>query len=331
MEIRNKVCVSTLAIVLAVACVAGNVWADKEQAKGNTAEDKVAVVNGSVITQTDFDREVFRTRQMYNRGKNLENPGLKQIKKEALDHLIERELLYQESKNQGITVDEATVKSRIDGLRDRFPSDEAFKEGLEKMNLSKSILETQLRQGMAIQELIEKAVAQKVTVSEGEAKEYYDNHQDRFQQPKRVRAKHILVKVEPGANNSEKAEARKTLKSAQERLQEGEDFSSLAEEISDCPSSKKGGDLGYFSKGQMVKPFEEAAFALEPGQVSDIVETRFGYHLIELQDKQEASIVPYDEAKDRLMEQLKQQKIREEITKYVAGLKKDAKIETEIP
>jgi len=329
MAMSKKTCLGALAILMAVAWFTWPVWAEKDSTEAK--EDTVATVNGSAITRADFDREVSRTRQLYNRGKNLENPGLPKIKEEALNHLIERELLYQESRNKGITVDEAVVKGRIDGLRDRFPSDEAFENGLEKMNLSKSVLETQLREGLAIQELIEKQVAQKVEVSEEEARNYYDKHQGLFEQPKRVRARHILVKVGPKAGKSEKAEARKKLEKVQERLKNGENFSSLAEEVSECPSSKKGGDLGYFSKGQMVKPFEEAAFALKPEEVSDIVETRFGYHLIKLLDKKEASIVPYDEAKEQLTEQLKQQKIREKITEYVAGLKEGAKIEKNMP
>lgn len=330
MAIKSKAGGIVLALALAVLCGTWPVWADKDQTAGESGNDKVAVVNGTAISRADFDREVFRTRQMYNRGQGLENPGLKQIQQEALDHLIERELLYQESLNQGITVDEALIKERIDGLRERFPDAAAFEAGLEKMNLTKTVLETQLRQGMAIQKLIETQVAQKIEVSGKEAKAYYDQNQGLFEQPKRVRARHILVKVEPGADKSKKAEAKKTLEAVQNRLEDGESFESLAEEISDCPSSKKGGDLGYFSTGQMVKPFEEATFALKPGEVSDIVETRFGYHLIELLDKQEASILPYEDAKDRLTEQLKQQKIREKITEYVAQLRKDAKIETDM-
>ena len=331
MLIKNKTCLGALAVILAVTWAVWPVWAEKDSSTEENATDTVAIVNGSAITRGDFDREVARTRQFYNRGENAQNPGLSQIKQQALDHLVERELLYQESQNKGITVDDALVKDRIDGLRDRFPTDEAFQEGLEKMNLSRTILEAQLKEGLAIQELIEKQVAQKVEVSEKEAKDYYDGNPGLFEQPQRVRARHILVKVDPQADKSKKAEARKTIEKVQERLKKGETFSSLAEELSECPSGKKGGDLGYFSKGQMVKPFEEAAFGLETGQVSDIIETRFGYHLIELLDKKEASIIPFEEAKDRLTEQLKQQKIREKITEYVSGLRERAKIETRMP
>ena len=331
MSMKNKTCLGALAVLLVIAWGAWPAWSEKDQTTEKKAADTVAVVNGTVITEADFEREVSRTRQLYSRGKNMENPGLAQIREDALNHLIERELLYQESKNKGITVDESVVKGRIEGLRERFPNEEAFKEGLEKMNLSQSVLENQLREGLAIQALIEKQVAQKVEVTDAEAKAYYDKHQGLFEQPKRVRARHILVKVDSEADKSKKAGARETIEKAQERLENGEAFSAVAEEISECPSSKKGGDLGYFSKGQMVKPFEEATFALEPGQVSDIVETRFGYHLIELLDKKEASIVPYGEAKDRLTEQLKQQKVREKITEYVAELRQNAKIETYMP
>jgi len=323
MQMNDRKWLGALVCVFAFTWIAWPVLATERE----VAKDKVAIVNGSVITQASFDRELGRAKQMYGRGKEVDDSQLSKIKEMALEQLIERELLYQESRDKAIEVDEAAVDSKIDALKKRFPGEDQFKNGLEKMNLSVPILKSQFRQGLAIQKLIETQVAQKVKVSEQEIKDYYDNNPQLFKQPESVQAKHILIKVDHKADKAKKAKAEKKIKKAQQRLKAGEKFSKLAEELSQRASSKKGGDLGYFSHGQMVKSFEKVAFSLKPGEVSDIVETRFGYHLIKLVDKKEASTVPYKEAKDRLTQQLKQQKTHKQVTQYVARLKENAKIE----
>ena len=113
----------------------------------------------------------------------------------------------------------------------------------------------------------------------------------------------------------------------QGKLQKGEDFGALAKEYSEGPSGPKGGELGYFTRGQMAKPFEDAAFAMKPGEVSGKVETRFGYHLIKVTDKTPETTMSYDDVKDRLGEFLKQKKMQEEINVYVKSLEEQAKIE----
>ena len=141
-----------------------------------------------------------------------------------------------------------------------------------------------------------------------------------------MRASHILIKVEPQADETQKARARKTLKTVQQKLQTGEDFGALAKEFSQGPSSSKEGDLGFFSRGQMVKPFEDVAFAMKQGEVSDIVETRFGYHLIKVTDKQPETKLAYADVKEQLGQHLKQQKVQQEISAYVEELKVNAKV-----
>jgi len=292
------------------------------------SEDKVAVVNGSVITQADFDREMSRVqRRLFSMGKPLSDSQLSEVKKEALENLIDRELLYQESQKKGIKVDQAAINEQLSTLRKQFPSEAEFKGALSKMNLSEVHIKSQFKQGMAIQQFVDKQFVQKVTVSDKEIKDYYDSHPDSFKQPEQVRASHILIKVDPQADKSQKAEARKKLKKIKLKLQKGEDFAALAKEFSQGPSSTKGGDLGSFSRGQMVKPFEEVAFALKPGEVSDIVETRFGYHLIKVIDKKPETTIPYQDIKDRLEQYLKQEKVQKEVSLYVEKVKEKAKVE----
>ena len=146
-----------------------------------------------------------------------------------------------------------------------------------------------------------------------------------------MKASHILIKVDPKADESQRAEARKKLEAIEQRLKRGEDFSALAKGSSQCPSSAKGGDLGYFQRGQMVKLFEEVAFALKPGEVSGIVETKFGYHLIKVVDKKPETMMAFKDIKDRLAQQLKQREVLKELHQYVSELKKKAKVERFLP
>jgi peptidyl-prolyl cis-trans isomerase C len=142
---------------------------------------------------------------------------------------------------------------------------------------------------------------------------------------------HILVMVAPQATEEQKATAREKLKEVQDKLGKGEDFEALAKQYTEGPSAAKAGDLGNFSRGQMVPPFEEVAFSLKAGEVSDIVETRFGYHLIKVVDKKPGSTTSYEEVKDNLKQYMKQQKVQEQIKLYLEELQKQAKVERFIP
>jgi len=292
------------------------------------SEGKVAVVNGTVITQEDFDREMGRVRQqLLSRGKPLTDSQIPEIKKEVLENLINRELLYQESQRKAIKVDEAAINERVMALKKRFPSEAEFKTALIKANLSEADIRLQIKRGLAIEQFITKHFVEKVAVSDKELRAYYDNHPHSFKQPGQVRASHILIKVDPQAEQSQRAEARKRIEEIQQKLQKGEDFATLAKGFSEGPSSAKGGDLGYFRRGQMVKPFEEAAFALKPGEVSDLVETRFGYHLIKVIEKKPETKMSYEEIKDKLGHYLRQQKAQKEVSVYLQKLKEKAKVE----
>ncbi len=310
--------------VLALALTSSPALAEEKQPPGGN----VAVVNGSVINRADFNREMGRVLQrLSSKGKPLSDSRVSEIKKEVLENLINSELLYQESQKQGITVDEVAVNEQLRKLKERFPSEAEFKSALSKANLSEDAVKSQLKRGMAIQRFIDNQFVQKSKVSDKESRAYYDSHPDLFKQPEQVRASHILIKVDPGADESQKVEARKKMEKIQGKVQKGEDFAALAKEFSEGPSSAKGGDLGYFRRGQMVKPFEEKAFALQPGEVSDIVETQFGYHLIKVMDKKPETTIAYEDIKDRLKQHLKREKVQKDLKLYVEKLKEKAKVE----
>lgn len=313
-----------LLIVLTLITLASPAYVGESQ----SAEQKVAVVNGTVIKQAEFDSEMSRVLERLQRTGRIPNDlERSQIKKQVLENLIARELLYQESQKKGIKVDQKEIEEQITALKGRFPSEVEFKNALSTANLTEADLRFQFERDVAIRKLLDDQIGGKSTVSEKESRAYYDGNLESFKKPEQVRASHILIKVDPGADEAKKAEARTKIESLQAKLKNGEDFGALAKEYSEGPSGPKGGDLGFFGRGQMVKPFEEVAFSMKPGQVSGMVETRFGYHLIMVTERTPESTLSYEEVKDRLEQYLKQQKVQEEIAAYVETLKSNAKIE----
>jgi peptidyl-prolyl cis-trans isomerase C len=320
-QIRPVIKTITLLTLILVSALA---WAAEEKAPG----DKVAVVNGVMISKDTYDRELdFFVRRAAQGGQQIPDGQMARMKDQVLESLIDRELLFQESKKKGIKVKTEAVSDQFQKIQQRYTNKEEFKKLLSNMGLTESDVQAQIERGMAIQELIDKEVTEKIKVSDEETKAFYDKNPQLFQQPEQIKASHILIKVAADAPADQKAKARKKIEDVQQKVKNGEDFATLAKTYSEGPSGPKGGDLGYFRRGQMVKPFEEAAFSLKPDETSEIVETQFGYHLIKVNDKKPAKKMTYAEVKDRLNEHLKKQKADSETNAYIETLRKDAKIE----
>jgi peptidyl-prolyl cis-trans isomerase C len=294
---------------------------------GGPDEKKVAIVNGTAITQTDLDNELIVIKKRFmEQGRAITDAQLKGISGAVIETLINRELLFQQSQKMGIAVKDEEVLNQLIKMKEGFPSEAEYQKKISEMNMSESAIKAQINRALVIRELINKEVADKVEVSDEEAKEFYDSRPQDFKQPEEVNARHILIKVDQNAEETEKAKSKKEIKEIQKKLKNGEDFADLAKEYSQGPSGPKGGALGYFKRGQMVKPFEDAAFALDTNEVSDIVETTFGYHLIKVVDKKPESTIDYEVIKPRIVEYLKQEKTKKEMGLYVEKLRNDAEI-----
>jgi peptidyl-prolyl cis-trans isomerase C len=318
----------TLCLVTAVSAIAGLGTA---QAQEPEIPDPVATVNGSPISLSDFKWEM---KNAVAKGLNPDEAGEQgenSFRSRVLEELIGRELLYQESVKAGVSIDDASVKERLDNLKGRFPDEDVFKKAMEDMNMTEESLERHIQRGMSINKYVDEAFVQKAEVSENAVEKFYDEHPEAFTTPERVRARHILLEKKPDSSPEEIEKNRELLTTIRKKVENGEDFGTLAKEHSDCPSSAQNGDLGFFGKGEMVREFEEAAFALEPGAVSEIVETQFGLHLIQLVERQPESVVPLDQIKDRLTLFLKQEKGKEAATAHLNELKKTAAIERMVP
>jgi peptidyl-prolyl cis-trans isomerase C len=296
--------------------------------EAKSPSEKAAVVNGVVISQKELAKEMdFHLQRISRQGLQLSKEQMAELKNKVLENLIDREILYQESQKSGIKVDKNKIDAELSGIKKRFPSIDEYKNALSTMKISEDEIKKQIKKKLAINALVDIKIGQKIVVTDKETKTYYDANPDLFKQPEQVKASHILIKVEAGADQQKKAQAMQKIKEIQKKLKEGQDFAILAKKYSeDKGSSANGGDLGFFTRGQMVKPFEDAAFAMKPNEVSDIVETQFGYHLIKVYRQKPGKILAYSEVKDLLTERMRQEKTQQEATKYIAELKKDAKI-----
>lgn len=166
-------------------------------------------------------------------------------------------------------------------------------------------------------ELLKREVADKISVSDEEARIYYQLHKDDYKVPETVRVRHILVKAGKGANEETQKAAFEKAESLLKRIRAGEDFGKVAEEASDDTGSKgKGGDLGFFPKGRLIPEFEKAAFALKPGEVSDIVETKYGYHIIKCEEKRPAGVLPFEDAKKGIIERILRETTSSKVKEY---------------
>lgn len=312
------------AVMLSLIFVGGPISAEEKK----SGLDKVAVVNGDVITRKDLDRAVdFGKRQAMQKGQPLNALQLAAMEKDTLDKLIGIQILYQASKKAGNNVDKKQVDEKFAEFRKRFPTEEAFKKAMGEWHVTEADMKAELKKGMVTEAFVVKNFVDKTTVPEEKVKAYYDSHPQFFKQPAKVKASHILIKVKADASEAEKAEAMNKIKKIQEKLKKGDDFAEVAKASSEGPSAAKGGDLGYFGRGQMVKPFEDTAFTLEPGKVSDVVKTQFGYHLIKVVDKKPETTVPFEAVKPRIEQYLKQEEVQKEVKKYIDNQRKEAKVE----
>lgn len=295
------------------------------QTKPSDPNAKVAIVNGKPILRSELDNILNNMRGP--QATDAAEKPTKEMVDQALDHAITLEVLKQECAKQHIETTDAEVDERIQQIKKNFPSEKDFDAMLSKINLTPQKLKENLKTDLTIRKLIDKEVGNKVTVSDADEKAYYDSHLDQFKHSEQVRASHILVKVGPNDTAEQKAEAKKKIEEIQKKLQAGEDFATLAKENSDCPSKAKGGDLGFFDRKAMVKPFSDAAFALKPGETSGIVETQFGYHIIRQTEKKPEGTQTFDEVKENIGRHLRQTQMQAEVKTYIDGLKQNAKIE----
>ena len=252
------------------------------QAAGD-ADTILATIGSQKITMADFKREINSLPPQYRQ--MAADPA---IQKEFLDTLVTRNIIYQEGVRQKIA-ERPMVKKQVDDFRKK----------------------------VVVATLLDQEVNKKLkNVSDADLKAYYDKNLKEFQQPKQVKARHILLKDQKQAEE------------VRQKLLKGEDFATLAKQYSIGPSKTRGGDLGFFSRERMVKEFSDVAFSLKPKEISPVVKTKFGYHIIRVDEIKEGRQQTFDEVKDKLRDKIRAERKNQYFKDYIDGLKKQIKVKT---
>lgn len=295
----------------------------------------VAVVNGVEITADDFRKTVATYKESISKmyGAELWNQEVKdgvkykdEMKKAILQQMIQEQVIYQEAKKKKLEAKPEEVDKQFKQLKESISKDKEYEKFLKDNNIDDEFLKAQLAKDISIQNY--KTNFDKNTkISEEEMKKYYEENKNNYIDDE-VKASHILIstvdsKTNKPVSEAKKKEAKKKAEEVLKKAKSGEDFAKLAKEYSDDKgSAENGGDLGFFSKGEMVPEFEKAAFSMDKDEISDLVESQFGYHIIKVTDKKYKEYT-FDEVKDNIKQNLLYKKYTEEVNR----LTKEAKIE----
>ena len=288
--------------------------------------DVLARVNGETITLKEVDDYVKNLEGRFGGPVPLEQRD--RMYRDVIDQMIGYKLLLQEAKARNVSVPDTEVEAKIDEVRKQFPSEDLFMQTLISRNLTLDRMKNDARGEIAISRLIEKEIADKVAVKPGQVDDFYKQNPDQFKQPERVRASHILISVPENADAATRTQAKTKAQQILKDVKAGKDFAALAKQHSQDPGSAvNGGDLGFFQQGQMVGPFNDTAFSLKPGAISDLVETQFGYHIIKVAEKQPGRTVPLDEVRDKVEQFLQHQNRESQTDAFVKALRARGKVE----
>lgn len=294
----------------------------------------LATVNGEAIKAGDVDAAIAKILAQRGMPADAMPPGQRdQIVRSMLDDLIIDKLVTKAS--AGVAVTDADVESEFTKIRQRRGgTDEDVKKELAAMGMTIESVKTEIRSRMKQRRWVDEQIKGKVQEpSDADAKAFYEKNPQHFEQPEQVRASHILFKIEPNANPEQITAAMKKAEDTIVRAKK-EDFSKLAQELSEDPGSKpQGGDLSFFPrKGAMVEPFAEAAFKLKKDEVTtEPVRSNFGYHVIKVTDRKAASKQAFEEAKGQIVDFLGREKKNEAVEGVLKNLRTEAKVEVKLP
>ncbi len=290
-------------------------------------EDVLAVVNETQITRQELEQEVSLLHaEMRHRNTALSKRKMDRLKRQLVENLIERELLYQRAQQKKLEIRNQWVDRALLDLKSELKAKSGYKAYLEDANISEAQLKARIRKGLIVRRLLRRDVIRQIKVSESEMQTFYRDHPEIFQRQEQVRVRQIMIAFDLKNEGRGRGEALLRIQTIQDKLNQGDNFAALALDYSEDNSRTSGGDLGYLQHDQMIAAFADAAFSLKPGQVSDIVETPLGYHLIQMVDRVPSSQMAYRNARTKIERTLRRNKEKKATDTYLAKLKRQASI-----
>lgn len=307
-------------IVVAITLVLG-VPAYSAQSKS----EPVAKVNDTVLSQYDFDRTFNEMIPAINFHSEITPEKREEYHDEALRRLINEELFYQEALRRDLEVGRE-VKEAVKGTIARLGGKKQFEEALKNEGLTEREYREIIRKKILVEKIREVEIDEKASISDEEARDYFEKNKKGFKRPEAWRLRHILISVAPSASSKEWEERKMRAEEALRKIKGGEDMASVAWEYSDDPYRVKGGDLGIVHSGRLVKTLESVVRELEIGELSDVVQTIYGYHIVRVEERIEPEQLNYDEIKGKLKKKLFIKKRDELEKKLIERLRAEARI-----
>ncbi|HNR30746.1 MAG TPA: peptidylprolyl isomerase [Candidatus Hydrogenedentes bacterium] len=310
-------------ILLIVAIVAAPAYPEIVDRIAATVDTEVILLS-DVLSETAPLLEELRLRAPSQQA--FEQERQKAVR-EALDTAIERRILYREAQLAGIEVSDKDVEERLSKIIQGYNSIEEFRRALEEAGESMSDFRESLRrQIMAVSVGIQKrrAFERDVVISDADARQYYQDHQDEYVRPERVRLRRVFLSA--GAATAERVRAKARLEAIAEEARMGADFVELAKQYSEGPEAAQGGLMGWVSRGDLVAELESAAFALPEGGVGEPVETQWGYHLLKSEGRENAGTASFEEARTEIEPRLRARYADERYKKWIADLRERSRV-----
>ncbi len=295
--------------------------------KAEIVDGIVAVVNNEVITQTELNDILLPVYTQYKSTYSDEEllKKIDEAKKNILYQLIEDRLILQEARKIGMPATDEEVNERLQQIKSQFANSEEFKSILASQGLTVADLKEKYKEQIMIKKMINREVRSRVNVTPIEVALFYEKNKNDFNVSAQAKVMTIMIRKNEESPETN-SDSLKKIKMIEFKIAEGEDFSKLAREYSQDPSAVEGGDMGYINKGQMMKKINEVIFSLEPGEISETIETPVGYHIFKIIEVKEAGIESFDEARPQIENYLFQEKAKERFDEWMNGLKENAYI-----
>lgn len=320
-----------LASLILIAACLGNVARSQDEAAPEAVENGILLtVDGTPILASDVaDMMVSRFgSQLQQMPPEQRMMIQQQLQQQIVSNLISKTLLLNAANKQGIEVSDAEVDEGLDMIRKNMPEGVDLKTFVEASGSNMDLIRSRVSEDTKIRKVLDQVTAEVVQPGDEAVKKYYDEHPDEFEEGAMVKASHILVSTRGITDEAELAKKEELVADLRKQLgeSEGKNFGELAMVHSDCPSKAQGGDLGEFGRGQMVPEFEQAAFTQEVGVVGETVKTDFGYHIIQVTERQDARKLPFEEVEESLCEKLHDQEKGKVVEAYIEELEGKADI-----
>lgn len=296
-------------------------------AADDSGDQPVARVNGRPILRSEFDMAVQL--QFTNKHGNRVGVGeLRATREKVLESLIDGELLYQKAIDKGIRVKEKDVTAEVEKIRGRFESEEAFNRTLRANATSEDVFREQMRRSLIITRFVDREVLRGVRVRDEDVHRYYNQNPAELTRKESIPIRQILIRVDPNGPRQSRRLAREKIEAILSELVAGANFENMARRYSEGPGASAGGDRGILIKGGGAPPLlERAAFSMSADEISDIIETQRGFHLLQVGERRPAGVVAFAEVKDRIRARLESTARDEAVRSYVDSLSEKAEIE----